>query len=155
MARDTLFLLIAIVLAIPLSIIANLFTPRLRDWWATTSQRRLERRIAELESVLKTKTPRFEEVLVTIIRKISFGLVGITVLLVGHAFSSVGPEVFPSPLSPHKDAIVSAGVIIFFYIFTIIQFLDVIYIARGYLQRLPDSKAQTAIRKRIEDLRKK
>jgi hypothetical protein len=38
----------ALILAVPLAIIANLLTPRVRDWYSTTSQRRLRNRIAAL-----------------------------------------------------------------------------------------------------------
>jgi len=40
---------LALLLAIPLSIIANLITPKIKDWWATTSDHRRETRIAKLQ----------------------------------------------------------------------------------------------------------
>jgi hypothetical protein len=42
----------ALVLAIPLAVIANLITPRVRDWWSTTSRTRLTRRISKIENTL-------------------------------------------------------------------------------------------------------
>jgi hypothetical protein len=44
--------MIGIVLAIPLSVLANLFTPKIRNWWATRSRKSLTARIAVLESEL-------------------------------------------------------------------------------------------------------
>ena len=38
----------ALVLAIPMSILANIFTPKVRDWWATTSKVRALKRYIEL-----------------------------------------------------------------------------------------------------------
>lgn len=43
----------ALILAIPLSIVGNLLTPKLRDWYSTTSEKRLQARIAKLNSQLK------------------------------------------------------------------------------------------------------
>jgi len=38
----------ALVLAIPMSILANIFTPKVRDWWGTTSKVRALKRYKEL-----------------------------------------------------------------------------------------------------------
>ena len=38
----------ALVLAIPMSILANIFTPKVRDWWATTSKVRAFKRYKQL-----------------------------------------------------------------------------------------------------------
>jgi len=40
---------LALVLAVPLAIIANILTLLVRKWWSTTSDKRLRRRIAKLE----------------------------------------------------------------------------------------------------------
>ncbi len=45
---------IAILLAIPLSVVANLLTPPVQSWYSTTSQKRLKKRIRRLESALQT-----------------------------------------------------------------------------------------------------
>jgi hypothetical protein len=44
--------IIALVLAIPLAVIANLLTPTVRQWWATTSTNRRKKRIKELNERL-------------------------------------------------------------------------------------------------------
>jgi hypothetical protein len=43
---------LALMLAIPLAVVANLLTPRVREWYSTTSSKRLKQRIAELEEKL-------------------------------------------------------------------------------------------------------
>jgi len=46
---------LAVILAVPLSVVANLLTPHIRDWYGRTSSRRLKKRIALLrERVSKT-----------------------------------------------------------------------------------------------------
>jgi hypothetical protein len=45
--------IIGIILAIPLSVVANLITPYVREWWSTTSQERLNHRIDRLRILLK------------------------------------------------------------------------------------------------------
>jgi hypothetical protein len=45
--------LLALFLAIPLSVVANLITPRLRDWYSTRSVIKLTRRILQLEEKLR------------------------------------------------------------------------------------------------------
>lgn len=40
----------ALVLTVPLAIAANLLTPRIRDWYSTTTNRRLTKRLAALEA---------------------------------------------------------------------------------------------------------
>jgi predicted PurR-regulated permease PerM len=42
----------ALVLALPLGIVGNILTPKLRDWYSTTSQKRLRARIATLSAQL-------------------------------------------------------------------------------------------------------
>jgi hypothetical protein len=44
---------IAIILAIPLSVVANLLTPRLQSWYSTTSQKRAKKRLGVLEAKLQ------------------------------------------------------------------------------------------------------
>jgi hypothetical protein len=44
---------LALVLAVPLSIAANLLTPRIQNWWSRRSQRALKSRIAQLQETLK------------------------------------------------------------------------------------------------------
>jgi hypothetical protein len=43
---------LALVFAVPLSVAANLLTPLVRDWWGTTSDRRLQKRLDTLEKEL-------------------------------------------------------------------------------------------------------
>jgi hypothetical protein len=45
---------LAFILAIPLAVIANLLTPKVRDWYSTTSLKRINRRLIELAVRLKT-----------------------------------------------------------------------------------------------------
>jgi len=40
---------IAVILAIPLSVVANLLTPRLQSWYSTTSQKRAKKRLGHSE----------------------------------------------------------------------------------------------------------
>jgi hypothetical protein len=42
--------IIAFISAYPLSLLANITSPRLLNWWATTSRVSLEKRIAQLHS---------------------------------------------------------------------------------------------------------
>jgi hypothetical protein len=42
----------ALILTVPLTIVGNLLTPKLRDWYSTTSEKRLRARIATLTSQL-------------------------------------------------------------------------------------------------------
>jgi hypothetical protein len=54
--------IVAFILAIPISIAANLLTPKVHSWWATTSQRRRERRILYLKAMLgllSGESPKF------------------------------------------------------------------------------------------------
>lgn len=43
---------LALLLAVPLAVIANLATPQVTAWWSTTSQKRMRRRIANLRELL-------------------------------------------------------------------------------------------------------
>jgi hypothetical protein len=45
--------ILALMLAIPLAVVANLLTPRVREWYSTTSSKRLKKRIAQLEEKLR------------------------------------------------------------------------------------------------------
>ena len=37
--------MLALLLAVPLSVVANLLTPKLRNWYSTTSLKRVEKRL--------------------------------------------------------------------------------------------------------------
>jgi hypothetical protein len=43
---------LALLLAVPLAVIANLLTPRVRDWYSTSSRSRIRKRLTEIESRL-------------------------------------------------------------------------------------------------------
>jgi hypothetical protein len=45
--------ILAFILAIPMAIIGNLLTPQVGSWWATTTEKRRQRRIAKLGSELR------------------------------------------------------------------------------------------------------
>jgi hypothetical protein len=45
--------LVALLLAFPLSLLANLATPKIRNWWAERSKTALENRIRKLEAELR------------------------------------------------------------------------------------------------------
>ena len=45
--------LLAFILAVPMSIAANMLTPLVNSWWATTSQQRLKSRINKLEEQIQ------------------------------------------------------------------------------------------------------
>lgn len=47
---------LAVLLAVPLSVAANLLTPKVRDWYSTTSQKRLKKRLAALKPQLALAT---------------------------------------------------------------------------------------------------
>ena len=51
--------LAAMVLAIPINIIANLLTPLLKNWWAERSQASLRARIERLETELQHEVQRY------------------------------------------------------------------------------------------------
>ena len=53
MDTGILIAVVSILLAIPLSVVANLFTPILRNWWASRSAKTLIRRIEKLETELR------------------------------------------------------------------------------------------------------
>ena len=44
---------VALVLIIPLGIVVNILTPKVQNWWATTSQGRFSRRVAELKRTIE------------------------------------------------------------------------------------------------------
>jgi hypothetical protein len=48
--------IVAFFLAIPMAILANLLTPKAKDYWALTTQSRREKRIHELELEIKACT---------------------------------------------------------------------------------------------------
>ena len=50
--------IIGVLLALPLSILAGLLTPKVERWWATTSDRRRDKRMARLKADLED-IPRF------------------------------------------------------------------------------------------------
>jgi hypothetical protein len=50
---------IAIILAVPLSVVANLLTPRLQSWYSTTSSKRLKKRMLFLESELRASEQKW------------------------------------------------------------------------------------------------
>ena len=45
--------IVGFTLAIPMSVLANLLTPRIQNWWSTTSQARKNKRIEELKAKIK------------------------------------------------------------------------------------------------------
>jgi hypothetical protein len=55
----------ALIVAIPMGVMANLLTPPVQNWWATTSVKRKQRRIAKLEAELKQLKGETEEPPVT------------------------------------------------------------------------------------------
>lgn len=44
--------IVALFLAVPLTILGNILTPHVREWYSTTSSKRLQRRIAQIEATL-------------------------------------------------------------------------------------------------------
>src|ERR1035437_2008093 len=81
--------IVAVILAIPLSVIANLATPRVQAWWATTNVRRRHERIVHLkESLLWYENARTPEI------RIDNVLHGLTrvVILIGITWACI---VFP------------------------------------------------------------
>ncbi len=61
--------IIALVLAYPLSLLANITSPRLQNWWAARSRRSLAARIKVLESQLaSSQMPGAEEMVRLILR---------------------------------------------------------------------------------------
>lgn len=55
LSRDSYFFLAGVLLAIPLSVAANLATPRVRDWLASSSSARLHKRIETLKEQLAAR----------------------------------------------------------------------------------------------------
>jgi len=53
---------VAILLAIPLSVVGNLLTPRLRNWWAQRSVNSLRNRIINLEKRLAFVSVSYKEI---------------------------------------------------------------------------------------------
>lgn len=48
--------ILAILLAIPLSVAANIITPKIQEWWATTSEARKTRRVVQLRRDIEQLT---------------------------------------------------------------------------------------------------
>lgn len=77
---------LAIVLAVPLSVAANLLTPKLQAWWATTSERRRVKRLSKLNAAIED-IPRFrsavyrQEKFLAGMRYLTIGLVSLTAML--------------------------------------------------------------------------
>jgi hypothetical protein len=44
--------ILALILAIPMAVLANMLTPRVQNWWASTSVKRRQKRIARLQGQL-------------------------------------------------------------------------------------------------------
>jgi len=86
--------LVAILLAIPLNLVANLVTPKIRNWWAERSVTGLKRRIAELQNEL-TKANQYpfisegEDFILSIIKGIIFCTGGILISFWGIVISAV------------------------------------------------------------------
>ncbi|HEX6822686.1 MAG TPA: hypothetical protein VF123_11560 [Candidatus Sulfotelmatobacter sp.] len=89
----------ALILAIPLSIAGNLLTPIVRDWYSTSSFRRLNRRIEQLTITLKQSqaswvfTPaEWEMYVLGFIRNqvICYALVAVMYLVLGISSVAVG-----------------------------------------------------------------
>jgi hypothetical protein len=151
MARDTLFLLIAIALAIPLSVVANLLTPRLRDWWSQRSKKRLQDRISVLEHDLRIPLPPFEEMFLEVTRHISWGLVFLTMLVVlAGAFGVSSP---PNKLE-NFDRVGMTVTLFLFYILAINHFIGAATKVASYLRHVSNSDTQNKIRARVERLKK-
>jgi hypothetical protein len=99
----------AIVLAIPFSLIANLITPKIRNWWAERSVAALKRRIAELERRLKMVetydllSESEEVIMVTLQRAGRVIDIGINSLIGGW----VGHEIFRHPRSASTIIVLS------------------------------------------------
>lgn len=78
---DTLGL-IALLLAVPLGIAANLLTPTIKNWWAKGSEKRLLKRIEDLEKELKICSREIDfkynawlsENIISILETFGFGL---------------------------------------------------------------------------------
>jgi len=68
--------LLALLLAVPLSIAANLLTPVVRNWYAASSKKRLARRISELEKQLTDLDSR--EPVEEILKALGYALLSMT-----------------------------------------------------------------------------
>src|ERR1700730_6723738 len=83
---------VALALTVPLSIAGNLLTPRIRDWYSTTTSRRLKKRIEALERELESVKDQalFSgaelEVLLNQIRQTRFLVLMFTAIFVVAAF---------------------------------------------------------------------
>jgi hypothetical protein len=73
------------LLAVPLAVLANILTPKVRDWWASTSQKRRARRYKQLGTQISNyeKTNMGEALstfLLTLSRVIALGIFGVMAL---------------------------------------------------------------------------
>jgi hypothetical protein len=93
---------VALILALPLNILANFISPRLKDWWSTRSRHKLIQRISFLEARLLSgraqppMTPAEDEIHGLIYRmssmiRVSFHLVYVTVLMMATAYGTSLP----------------------------------------------------------------
>src|ERR1700734_732032 len=112
---------LALVLAVPLAVLANLLTPRVRDWYSTTALKRLEKRILELRATLTrsegtwTFTPGEWEIYETAFRRTqssTFAFASVFYLVAGAAmmalffYEASGGTIRPRTLPPlHRGTV--------------------------------------------------
>ena len=112
--------LIGLLLAIPLSVLANMWTPKVQEWWATTNQFRRELRIYSLKTDLtfieEEVNPQFlhdrlteglRRLVLALILLIYFALMAIAVILSGPPRSSERIDAFARFIQQQYPAVVA------------------------------------------------
>jgi len=80
--------LAALLATVPLAILGNILTPKVKDWWASRSFKSLQSRIARLEQELTT-APTIEECLVSALKKSLWGLFMLVCLVLSLGFTTL------------------------------------------------------------------
>ncbi len=113
--------IVAIVLAFPLSLLANLLTPKIRNWWAERSVAGLKKRIANLESELiemdgLSPFSREHTRLLNFVQIIAVGAIGIVDCFLGIA--NFFTTLLPDRLQHQAKTLIGCG--IFFELFMLL-----------------------------------
>jgi hypothetical protein len=98
----------AFLLAIPMAVVANLLTPRVQAWWATTTNARKDKRINKLKTRLKfleTSMSSIEVRIDCVSTGLAYGMRAACYLAFGlfQLWGVLAGEAFAKPLGPFLD----------------------------------------------------
>ena len=154
---------LALVLMFPASIVANLVTPRLKNWWAERSESSIRRRIEKLESELAKQEKAYpalteaEDLLLMGIEACGLiGAVGVQMLAVLIMVSGVVIVQLPKPLTIGIRELgmpLTVLAVVSLLMSTLLVFLIFSKLTRFRTDRSP--RQRTAMRKSIAELKQK